>query len=79
MNQFGGKRSGRICCLTSKVKGEQKPNAHMANASTTLNHLEAVTISTSHNSGQAGSRPKGGVRLGRHMHNLTQYLVLTFY
>ena len=32
MNQFGGKRSGRICCLTSKVKGEQKPNAHMANA-----------------------------------------------
>ena len=30
MNQFGGKRSGRICCLTSKVNGERKPNAHMA-------------------------------------------------
>ena len=30
MNQLGGKRSGRICCLTSKVNGERKPNAHMA-------------------------------------------------
>ena len=72
MDQLGGKRSGRICCLTSKVNGERKPNAHMAKSKNyiIINSNNEILLVKSHKwIEKKWTVPGGHIELGETAHD----------